>query len=225
MGPAEALALGADVLVIGRPITRAAAPAQAAAAAIGRAAAARPREMAPKVKICGLTEPARVEQAAPPGCRLSRLRLLSAVARAMSIRRRRASSSAACPPGVETVGPRRRCQRRRARCAAAGGAARRAAAARLRDARAGGRDRRCASGCRVIKALRIETPRTSQRCRPTPRPPTCSCSTPSRRADAAWPGGHGAAIRLAAAAGLSTGVARGRWPAACMPAIWPRPWR
>ena len=32
MGPAAALALGADVLVIGRPITRAASPAAAAAA-------------------------------------------------------------------------------------------------------------------------------------------------------------------------------------------------
>ena len=36
--------------------------------------------MAPKVKICGLTEPARVEQAGQPGCRLSRLRVLSALA-------------------------------------------------------------------------------------------------------------------------------------------------
>ena len=65
MGPAEALALGADVLVIGRPITQAAAPAQAAAALAARLA--RRREMALKVKICGLTEPARVEQAARLG--------------------------------------------------------------------------------------------------------------------------------------------------------------
>jgi orotidine-5'-phosphate decarboxylase len=36
MGPAEALALGADVLVIGRPITRAASPAAAAAAIAAR---------------------------------------------------------------------------------------------------------------------------------------------------------------------------------------------
>ena len=36
MGPAEALALGADVLVIGRPITQAASPAQAAAALAAR---------------------------------------------------------------------------------------------------------------------------------------------------------------------------------------------
>ena len=79
MGPAEALALGADILVIGRPITRAPVPAEAAAA-IAPAAAYRCLRWPSRVKICGLTEPARVAAGGPARRRLSGLRLLSAFA-------------------------------------------------------------------------------------------------------------------------------------------------
>ena len=72
--------LGADILVIGRPITRGADPRRGGRGRSGAAAAARPPEMAPQVKICGLTEPARVEQAGAAGRRLRGLRLLSALA-------------------------------------------------------------------------------------------------------------------------------------------------
>ena len=53
MGPAEALALGADILVIGRPITRAPAPAEAAAAIARQAAAGRRLRWRPGSRSAG----------------------------------------------------------------------------------------------------------------------------------------------------------------------------
>ena len=62
MGPARALTPGADILVIGRPITRAAARPRPRPPSPGSCSWP-PPEMAPRVKICGLNEPARVAQA------------------------------------------------------------------------------------------------------------------------------------------------------------------
>ena len=112
--------------------------------------------MAPKVKICGLTEPARVEQAGRLGAAFLGFVFYPPSPR-MSIRRRRASSW------------------RRARRGRTGRADRRRL--RRRDRDHAGRRRRSTSfsctatrrpsgspqiglrfGCRVIKALRVETP-------------------------------------------------------------------